>query len=98
MEVAVLIDFIHSHAGKGLAGVVAAVFLIIWPPSVSWIAAVVLLQWGVRHIVLAFREAERDEQNQAGIMAGVPSLDAPNRERGIAVPRHGAVPARSQFQ
>jgi hypothetical protein len=88
--------FIHTHACKAVVGVAGAVFLLAWPPALPWIAAVALLQWGVRHLVLAFREAERDEQNQAGIMAGAPALDAPDNQRGVIVPRNRDFSVRPQ--
>jgi hypothetical protein len=88
-----LFDFFQSHAGKAVIGVFGAVFLLAWPPALPWIAAVALLQFGVRHIVLAFKEVEREEQNH--IAAGAPSLPAPDGERRIAGARHSAVPARS---
>jgi hypothetical protein len=91
------VDFFHSHAGKSVAGVCLAGLLIVWPPSVSWIAAVALLQFGVRHLILAFREMERDEQAHTHGAADIPSLAAPDSERSIVVARHGAVPARSQM-
>jgi hypothetical protein len=89
------VPFFHSHAGKAVVGVFGAVFLIFWPPALPWVAAVALLQFGVRHLILAFKEAEREEQAHTHIAAGAPSLAAPDGERGAIVPRHGAVPARS---
>jgi hypothetical protein len=94
MEVPVVIDFFHSHAGKGLAGVVAAVFLLAWPPALPWVAAVVFLQFGVRHLVLAFREVDREAKADTCITAGAPSLPAPDSKRRVALARRGAVPAR----
>lgn len=91
-----MIDFFQSHAGKGLVGVCVAGLLIIWPPALPWIAAVAVLQWSARHFIMAFREAERDEQAKAGITAGASSLGSPDGERRISRARHGAVPARSQ--
>jgi hypothetical protein len=84
------IDFFQSHAGKAVVGVVGSVFLIAWPPAFPWIAAVALLQFGVRHLVLAFRELDRETQAHVD----APALNAPNRERSIVVPRHGVVPTR----
>ena len=48
--------FFESHAGKAVVGVSAAVFLLAWPPALPWIAAAALLQFGVRHLALAFKE------------------------------------------
>jgi hypothetical protein len=98
MEDAVLINFIFSHAGKGVVGVAGAAFLLAWPPALPWVAACFLLQFGVRHLALAFREAERETKDHTGITAGAPALDAPDGERGIAPVRNGAAPARSQVQ
>jgi hypothetical protein len=89
------LDFFHSHAGKGTVGVCLAGLLIGWPPAFPWIAAVALLQWSARHFILAFKEAERDEQAKAGINAGAPSLDAPDSQRRTIGARHRIVPARS---
>jgi hypothetical protein len=90
-----MLDFFHSHAGKAVIGVVGAVFLIAWPPALPWLAAAALLQFGVRHLVLAFKEMEVETQTHTGIAAGTPSLPAPDGERRIASARNGAVPARS---
>jgi hypothetical protein len=94
---AVLIDFMNSHAGKGLFGITGAALLLAWPPALPWVAAIVLLQWGVRHLALAFKEIEHAEQNQPGITAGAPALPAQDSQRGALVPRRSAVPARSSL-
>jgi hypothetical protein len=93
MEVAVLINFIHSHAGKGAVGIIGACLLLAWPPALPWVAAVVLLQWGVRHLAAAFKELEGE--TQASICA--PALDAPDSQRGALGARHNAVAARSSL-
>jgi hypothetical protein len=95
-----LIEFFDSHAGKAVVGVSAAVFLLAWPPALPWIAAVALLQFGVRHLVLAFKEVERDHTSapthHTRVPGGVASLAAPDdRERRLDFARNGVVPARS---
>jgi hypothetical protein len=92
--------FFDSHAGKAVAGVGAAVFLLAWPPALPWIAAVALLQFGVRHLALAFKEVDRDETSahayRTHAVGGIPSLPAPDDgERRLPGTRGSAVPARS---
>jgi hypothetical protein len=93
-----MFEFFQSHAGKAVVGVCLAGLLIVWPPSVSWIAAAALLQFGVRHLMLAFKEVERDEQTYEHITSGAPAIDPPHCERRIAPTRRGAVPARSPLE
>lgn len=52
--------FFNSHAGKSVVFIAGAAMLLAWPPSLPWIAAVALLQLGVKHMSLAFKEADRD--------------------------------------
>ena len=60
----------------------AAVFLLAWPPALPWIAAAALLQFGVRHLALAFKEVDRDETSahahRTHAAGGVPSLPSPD--------------------
>ena len=86
--------FFQSHAGNGLVGISAAALLLAWPPALPWIAAAALLQFGVRHLVLAFNEVERETQAPTGF----PALDAPDCQRRTLGARHNAVPARSQVE
>ncbi len=88
-------DFCDTHAGKSVVFIAAAGVLLIWPPALPWIAAVALLQHGVRHLSLSFKEVQREELANARIRSGDSPLDAPDGERGIVVSRVSVAPARS---
>ena len=78
-------NYFDSHAGKAVLFIVGAAFLLAAPIALPWIAAVALLQVGVKHLTLAFKEADRDVSARAGVPAGGPSLPAPvDGERGLA--------------
>jgi hypothetical protein len=89
-------DFLQCHAGKSVVFIAAGAFLLAWPPALPWIAAAGLLHLGVRHLVLAFREVEREAFADSRIATGTPSFSAPDSERRLVVARNSAVPARSQ--
>jgi hypothetical protein len=88
-------EFFHSHVGKAVVGVVAAVFLLACPIALPWIAAAMLLEFGVRHLILAFKELDCEAQIHAHDASDGTSLAAPDVERGIVVARRDVVPARS---
>jgi arginine exporter protein ArgO len=58
-------SFLHSHAGKGTVGVYLAGLLLAWPPTVSWLGAVYLLAFAVRHFREAFRQLDAAEEAAA---------------------------------
>ena len=47
-------QFFESHAGKSVVGVSLSVFLLACPIALPWVAAALLLQYGVRHLTLGF--------------------------------------------
>jgi arginine exporter protein ArgO len=59
--------FLKTHAGKGTAAVCGACILIIWPPALSWSAAVVVLYFAWREFRSSFRQIDREvaEQGEA---------------------------------
>jgi hypothetical protein len=89
------VRYFATHAGKSVLFISGAAFLLAWPPALPWIAAVVMLQLGVRHIILAFKEADRDVSLHATVPTGCPSLPAPgDGERGLVGNFGGAIRTR----
>lgn len=86
--------FFITHSGKAIVCVALSALLFAWPPALPWVVAVTLLQQGVKHLVLAFRETERDLSAHATVVHDLPSLH--HVERELVVTGDGAVPARSQ--
>ena len=87
--------YFASHAGQGVLFIVGAVILLAAPLTLPWVAAVVMLQAGVRHFVLAFRELDHDVRSRPDFMAGSPSLPSPSDgERELAGIRYGAIRTR----
>ncbi len=88
--------YFATHAGKGVLFIGAAAFLLAWPPALPWIAAVALLQLGVKHLTLAFKESDSDLSVHARVAADSPALPPPtDSERGIASVRNNSVRTRS---
>ena len=88
--------YFATHAGKGVLFIGAAAFLLAWPPALPWIAAVALLQLGVKHLTLAFKESDSDLFVHARVAAGSPALPPPtDGERGIASVRNDSIRTRS---
>jgi hypothetical protein len=88
--------FFNSHAGKSVVFIAGAAMLLAWPPSLPWIAAVALLQLGVKHIGLAFKEADRDISIRATAEAsGHPLLAEGDSNRRLVVAGGDLVRARS---
>lgn len=57
--------FVKSHAGKGTAAVYVACILIIWPPALSWAAAVVALCFAWREFKSSFRQLDEADAEQS---------------------------------
>jgi hypothetical protein len=68
--------FLHSHSGKGVAGVFLADLLIAWPDALGWMVAGYLLYGAIGHFRQAFRSLEsRPEPAVIRAEAAPPSLD-----------------------
>jgi hypothetical protein len=90
--------FPSTHSGRAVLYIAGAAFLLAWPPALPWIAAVTLVQLGVRHLILAFKEADRDRPARADLIDGRP-LPAPgDGERGLADAGRRPIHTRSQVQ
>src|SRR5262249_2829901 len=88
--------FFNTHAGKSVLFIIGAVIVLAVPLILPWVAAIVLLQMGVKHITLAFRELDHDVPSHAGIAANGPSLPPPgDGERVLTVPGRSLVRYRS---
>ncbi len=88
--------FFNSHAGKAVGFIAAATLLLAWPPALPWLTAVALLQLGVKHFALAFREIEHDVPVHPSLPVDDLALPAPgDAERSLAVAGSGAVSTRS---
>jgi hypothetical protein len=87
--------YFASHAGQGMLFIAGAVILLAAPLTLPWVAAVVMLQVGVRHLTLAFKELDHDIRSRPDFMAGSPSLPPPSDgERELAGVRNGAIRTR----
>jgi hypothetical protein len=86
--------FFRTNAGKAIVCVTLSALLFAWPPALPWVVAVALLQQGVKHLVLAFREAGRDLSAHATVVHDLPALH--HVERELVVTGGDAFPARSQ--
>ena len=53
-------QYFATHAGKAVLAITGAAIVLAVPIALPWVAAVILLQYGVRQLKLAFREADRD--------------------------------------
>ena len=87
--------YFASHAGQGVLFIVAAALLLAAPLTLPWVAAVVMLQVGVRHLTLAFKQLDHDVRSRPDCMAGSPSLPSPgDGERELAGVRSGVIRTR----
>jgi hypothetical protein len=55
-------DALNSHAARGTLGLLLGVGLILWPPSINFIAATVLVAASVREFRESFRVLEAVEE------------------------------------
>lgn len=91
--------YFATHAGKSVLFIGGAAFLLAWPPALPWIAAVAMLQLGVKHLTLAFKEADRDVSARPCVSTDGPSLPAPlDGERRLAGSGSSPICTRSQVQ
>jgi hypothetical protein len=89
------VRYFASHAGQGVMFIVGAALLLAVPVSLPWVVAVMMLQVGVRHLTLAFKELDHDVLTRPDVMAISPSLPSPgDGERGIAGVRSRAIHTR----
>lgn len=89
-------SYFTTHAGKSVLFIGGAAFLLAWPPALPWVTAVIMLQLGVRHIILAFREVDRVVSAHASVPSHGPALPAPgDGERELVVTGGRAIRTRS---
>jgi hypothetical protein len=91
--------YFSTHAGKGVLAITGAAIVLAVPIALPWVVAVVLLQYGVRQIILAFKEVDRDVSLHAYMPEGGTSLpETHDGQRVLDGAGRDLVLARSQVQ
>ena len=90
-------QYFATHAGKAILAVTGAALILAVPIVLPWVVAVLLLQVGVRHLKLAFREVDRDLSLRADDTPnGTPLPEAHNGQRVLAGAGRDLVRTRPQ--
>jgi hypothetical protein len=53
-------SYFNTHAGRAVLAITGAALILAVPVTLPWIVAVVILQYGVKQLRLAFREMDYD--------------------------------------
>lgn len=88
--------YFTTHAGKGVLCIAGSALLLAVPIALPWVAAVILLQAGIRHLRSAFQEIDRDVPDFSDAAIRSAALGPTDHsQRGIGSPSTDIVRTRS---